>query len=118
MVIVVVARDLVVVIVSIAMVELWRVARMMPQGAVVVTALVTGRRTGLRPSLPNFPRSRVPQKMRLVGVEGYGRCRHCSCYRQEDRAASLSNFPRSRVEQKRRLVVVEEKENPSITGST
>ena len=48
--------------------------------AVVVTALVTGRRTGLRPSLPNFPRSRVPQK--------------------------------------RRLVVVEEKEDPSIPGST
>ena len=39
-------------------------------GAVIVTALVTGRRTGLRPSLPNFPRSRVPQKERLVGVEG------------------------------------------------
>ena len=38
--------------------------------AVVVTALVTGRRTGLRPSLPNFPRSRVPQNERLIGVEG------------------------------------------------
>ena len=86
--------------------------------AVVVAALVTGRRTGLRPSLPNFPRSRVPQKMRLVGVEGYGRCRHCSCYGQEDRAASLSDFPRSRVPQKMRLVVVEEKEDPSIPGST
>ena len=48
MVIVVVARDLVVVIVSIAMVEIWRVARMMPQGAVVSTALVTGRETELR----------------------------------------------------------------------
>ena len=47
MVIVVVARDLIVVIVSIAMVELWRVARMMPQGAVVSTALVTGRETEL-----------------------------------------------------------------------
>ena len=45
-------------------------------------------------------------------------CRHCSCYRQEDRAASLSNFPRSRVPQKRRLAVVEEKEDPSIPGST
>ena len=58
-------------------------------------------------SLSNFPRSRVPQKRRLV-VEKSSCC-HCSCYRQESRAAPLSNFPRTRVPQKRRLVVVEEK---------
>ena len=81
MVIVVVARDLVVVIVSM-------------QGDRAV-------------SLSNFPRSRVPQKRRLV-VEKSS-CRHCSCYRQESRAAPLSNFPRSRVPQKMGLVVVEGK---------
>ena len=58
-------------------------------------------------SLSNFPRSRVPQKRRLV-VEKSS-CRHCSCYRQESRAAPLSNFPRSRVPQKMGLVVVEGK---------
>ena len=40
-------------------------------------------------SLSNFPRSRVPQRRRLVGVKEETRYRRGTCYRPEDRAASL-----------------------------
>ena len=43
-------------------------------------------------------------KRRLVGKSS---CRHGTCYRPEDRAASLPNFTRSRVPQEERLVGVE-----------